>query len=507
MSPIRDVSLDVLGQIFLTYHHAFYSHSRPEPPWPEVTLSHVCQRWRDIALSSHFKTLWSIIIYDYRRLKDVSRINTYLQRSSPLPIDVTTKVANKLGPEGDKGPTVLSAEILDCLFSEAQLARWRSFTLVASPGENYAELVKRVHAAPAPLLESFSILNILGPNSEANQRDYSVQSLDPQIFVGESRVPKLTSIHLTDVGVQYLRPPLHHVVELSLEGPGGAKLIEWKDLIDVIFQLPTLRKLSIMGDILPGFEEDMPEVLLDPISTTPAIQAPYITQLRYDAGEDDVGEDWTFLSALLPRLSAPNLECLILGEIGEDKSFGDPTPNVVASFPKLKTVVLHAPWFGDVHAPDGGEQWYSWLSRATASSLETLKLIIDDPRENEMLTRDDLWPGIKEFVYSAPPLGDSDSTLEYTMNVVAQFADARPSLTTVYLPSPLPRDAARATCGPLRDAFELLKCQFTLKTFSTLWDVVPEAFVFKTTGWSVSQPECEGGVGELEVGGKSIRSC
>lgn len=511
MSVTRDVPLDVLGQIFIACHDIFYSQSHPSPTYPEITLSHVCTQWRNLALSSHFKILWSIIIYDFWYLNDISRVKTYLQRSAPLPIQVTLKLLTQPGYDH----RVFPQEIFDLVIS--QVGRWKEFTLVTSPGwtkeDDDTDVLKGPAAllwdAKAPLLESFSIINVL-PAGEPSESHFPVESLDLQILVLPGNAPKLTSVHLTDIGVQYLLPPLNSVVELSLEGGGGAMLIGWDDLVGVILQLPTLRKLSIMGDILPGFQDDLPADL--PLT----IQAPYITHLRYDAGEDEQEE--TILLTILPRLSAPNLECLILGNIMEHGAVFGGAPAVATDeedgsggvFPKLRTAVLIQPSCEDICNPDADARWYTWLSRA-APRLETLKLVDTVPAgEESILAKDNLWPTLKGLVYAplSIPLeeGAAAPTLETMLKVLVQFASARQSLETIRLPSKV-LSAARVG-DSCRILYRELEQKVKLKEFSALWDVAPEAFVFRTTGASDARPETPtswtGCVGDLEVGGKSI---
>ncbi|KAH6906027.1 hypothetical protein BKA70DRAFT_1290035 [Coprinopsis sp. MPI-PUGE-AT-0042] len=500
MPIFRDIPLDVLGHIFTTYHQDTYSQSRPSTPWPEVTLSHVCRQWRSLALSSHFKNLWSVIVYDCWRLHDVERVRTYLQRSNPLPIEVTLKILRTPDRDDEEFPE----NIIDLVFNE--VARWKTFTLVTSPGwmtedgaDAYEDPAQRLHDASGPLLESLSIINI-PLDAESSESHYP-------------RAPKLTSLHLTDLGVQYFLPPLSTIVELSLEGQGNAKLLTWDHFVNVILQLPTLRRLSVLGDISPGFEENLPEELIE--ST---VEAPYLTHLRYDAEMDE--EDETILFRLLPQLVAPRLEWLMLGNIMEGRSFGiaftanqdDSQSGVV--FPKLTTVVLHQCSYGGVRGPEEEQQWYAWLSRA-APGLERLVVVDCDQPENSIVKSGIVFWGIRELVYtpSAPSSGtsagengkDAAATTKGFMKTLSEFSSARQSLKTIVLPSAV---VDVVSPGGLWDQeLEKLRENVEIKGYATLEKVVPEAFVFRTPICSVPLASELGGVGLLEVAGKSIRGC
>ncbi|KAH6869843.1 hypothetical protein BKA70DRAFT_1451705 [Coprinopsis sp. MPI-PUGE-AT-0042] len=474
MPLFTDVPLDILGQIFTAWHQDAYSQSRPSPPWPEVTLSHVCRQWRNLALSSHFKNLWNIIIYDYWRLHDLERVKTYLERSAPLPIQVTLKILKK---KSHRVEDFLGDELLNLVCDE--VARWKTFT----PGGLEID-------------------------------DDPGASFTPRFLTGSA--PRLIAVSLTDIGVQLFLPPLNHVVELSLEGTGGAKLVGWDDFITIVLQLPTLRRLSAMGDILPGFDVDV-RVTGGLHGST--IEAPYITHFRYDGGYDP--EEETILTGLLYRLSAPNLECLMLGNIDEDKSFGaavndsNPSSGSRAVFPKLKTVLLYGCSIWHVDA-DAEEQWYAWLSRA-APGLETLKIAGSEGRGSSILNHRNIFSGIQELVYFPWSLAsnvtwtnaEKDAVMAETMKLLVEFSSARQSLRTIVVPSMVINAAGLE--GPWKEPYGILEASVDIKTFGTLWEVVPEAFVFRSTlssfasegpDWLLSH--WKESAEEFEVGGKSI---
>ncbi|KAH6906023.1 hypothetical protein BKA70DRAFT_450884 [Coprinopsis sp. MPI-PUGE-AT-0042] len=520
MPLFTDVPLDILGQIFTTWHQDAYSQSRPSPPWPEVTLSHVCRQWRNLALSSHFKNLWTIIIYDYWRLHDLERVKTYFERSAPLPIQVTLKILKKKSHRVEDFP---GDELLNLVCDE--VARWKTFTLAASPSINgdhwsevFADFAMRLKNAEAPLLESLSILNIVTDTGGLEVEDDPGASFTPRFLTGGA--PRLISVSLTDIGVELFLPPLNHVVELSLEGTGGAKLVGWDDFITIVLQLPTLRRLSAMGDILPGFDVDI-RVTGGLHGST--IEAPYITHFRYDGGYDP--EEETILTGLLYRLSAPNLECLMLGNIDEDKSFGaavndnNPSLGSRAAFPKLKTVLLYGCSISHADAPDVEEQWYAWLSRA-APGLETLKIAGSEGRGSSILNHRNIFSGIQELVYFPRSLAsnvtwtnaENDALMAETMKLLVEFSSARQSLRTIVVPSMVINAAGLE--GPWKEPYGILEASVDIKTFRTLWEVVPEAFVFRSTlsffategpDWLLSH--WKESAEEFEVGGKSIEGC
>src|SRR5580692_3705750 len=82
-APISRLPIEILIQVF-SYYPASDRHphirSRSPPPWLAVT--HVCQRWRDAALSCPF--LWvDIISTNFRWTEEM------LERSSDVPIHIT----------------------------------------------------------------------------------------------------------------------------------------------------------------------------------------------------------------------------------------------------------------------------------------------------------------------------------------------------------------------------------------------------------------------------------
>lgn len=254
-------------------------------PSTEVALSHVCQHWRRIALDD--PSLWRSFRYKTPRWKrdPLSRFTTYLNRSSPMSIDLF--IHFNLSSHEDM--ILLNAAAL-------QVHRWRRVTIISEDNKfNWSNFQSALQGRAAPALEYFSFRPSLFVASHVNSGHISpVTHLTPQIFTGGA--PKLTHIHLDSTVPYFFLPPLSNVTTFSLDAKYiGPSSMTWNAFLEIL-ALPRLTSLSIGGEVLLGPTE---EHLHQPI------ESHSLRHLRWSGDPDR-------LEHFLSYLSAPNLETLIL---------------------------------------------------------------------------------------------------------------------------------------------------------------------------------------------------
>ena len=207
-APISRLPVEILIQVF-SYYCASDRHPhvrfRAPPPWLAVT--HVCQRWRDAALSSPF--LWvEIISTNYRWAEEM------LQRSRDVPIHVTID---------DGGNTQKPCELKTArlLFSEIH----RTQSLVMTSAQTILSCMDILFdAEAAPLLQELIITNF-HPTT-------ALDLIARPLFGGKTPSLQLLSLYrcrvlwsspLLQCDLVYLsvshiphehRPPLHLVLEV-----------------------------------------------------------------------------------------------------------------------------------------------------------------------------------------------------------------------------------------------------------------------------------------------------
>ncbi|TFK23103.1 hypothetical protein FA15DRAFT_670834, partial [Coprinopsis marcescibilis] len=274
---------------------------------PEVTVSHVCQHWRGVALS--FPQLWSTFRYKTPKWKrpPIDRLTAYLTRSHPVCMDLYVYI------------TSVAHEDMSVLDMAAQhIHRWRRATIISEDNKfNWTKLSSTLQDKAAPNLEYFSFrpsLYVTGHTSSGHLAPIS--RLEPKIF--KRGAPKLAYIHLDSTVPYFFLPPIANVRTLCLDAKYvGPSSITWPAFLSIL-ALPSLTSLSIGGDVLlPPTADQVGE----------PIQAQSLKHLRWST-------DPTALDNLLSYLDAPNLETLVLCRIQLPNKPARPT----ASLPALRSL-------------------------------------------------------------------------------------------------------------------------------------------------------------------------
>ena len=166
------------------------SDNEPSVPF-QILVSHVCHRWREVALESHI--LWTTLDFTYRLRLEQARM--YIARSGGLPLNILIDCTfpehvdeedhpdhplyhenkKKLAEDGEDGTDKMDdgddneyddyiqflsqkelAQILDLI--EPEVSHWGVFQFHASTYGYIHLLMSRLHKLPsAPLLETFEV--------------------------------------------------------------------------------------------------------------------------------------------------------------------------------------------------------------------------------------------------------------------------------------------------------------------------------------------------------------
>ncbi|KAF9014371.1 hypothetical protein BDZ89DRAFT_1076706 [Hymenopellis radicata] len=148
----RTLPLEILSEVFLcTLPGDFIPNAfdASEPIWQ---LSHVCQRWRNVALS--LRSFWSTMFLRFpdaaQNEANVQRLETVIQRSRQGPLNVYLISCHS--PKPCSNPSILK-RIVNIVLAESY--RWRALHLTDDPGRLnmlYAPLHNRL-----PRLESLAL--------------------------------------------------------------------------------------------------------------------------------------------------------------------------------------------------------------------------------------------------------------------------------------------------------------------------------------------------------------
>ena len=352
---------------------ADWNETQKESKFPsEVVITHVCQRWRSIALD--LPKLWTTIYYGFRARylsgSPTHMLDVYVGRSSDLPLsfwfDFRQDPCNPYHG-------LLVAQAVQ------YVSRWR---LMAIYGWDFdmMEPIYDLRDVSAPLLEWLTI-------APGQHEDEMTTELIPQIFRGGA--PKLTYLMLDGSLIRDALPPVSNLTILRIEKD------EWDDHHDHddsededmdafyglqfflnLISLPALTQLSLAGYFI---------YIDDPL---PVIDMPNLERLRL--GRFDAA--WE----LLLSMRAPRLETLVLVRCGFLNT-GSPLQHV---FPALRKLYVIEGAFKRSIAPD--------FTRLTSQATEVvLSESFHVPSSRSLLQMilagcyaTEVWPGMTKMLYN-----------------------------------------------------------------------------------------------------------
>ncbi|KAH6917597.1 hypothetical protein BKA70DRAFT_339252 [Coprinopsis sp. MPI-PUGE-AT-0042] len=323
-----------------------------ERPAPEVTLSHVCQHWRQMALG--YPQLWSSFRYRTRKWRrdPINRLHAYLDRSNPLCIDL--HISLKGAPHEDMAILDLAAQHVD---------RWHGLTLVSEDNKfDWSRLQSALCDKSAPNLEYMTFRPSLAVVAGGDHvHVLPIRQLTPKIF--RRGAPKLTQIRLDATVPYFFLPPLANVTTLSLDAKYyGPRSISWAAFLDII-NLPSLENLSIGGYIIgPPLASD---------DTGEAIFARNLKHIRWSS-------DGVLLGFLFSYLDAPCLESAIFCGISLPH---DPSPalsTAKANLPSLRSLYI-------IECGTLSAHFIRFLASASPN-LKHLSMSYYQPWEGDLLT-------------------------------------------------------------------------------------------------------------------------
>jgi len=320
----------------------------------QVTVSHVCKHWREVALGT--PALWSEIDLETGRhaVQSHRRASAYLIRSKGYPLSICIDV-NECDPDDasfysgrsdyqSPDTNVQLQEAVDLLL--LHIGRWRKFKLVAEDYLYFHTVLSRLSTAPpAPLLEYLE-LHHFDEDLEPNYLLFPYSSHKTPFVLFDNHAPKLQYVSLYGVHIDWHNTTFLknlHYLELAYL-PQDVRP-SFNDFFTILRSSPGLRTLDLCmaGPCWPP--QDWP-TFLPPLPQDDHYHDPYIPtsfnnqsqaldeymilpklhelKLAYQTPED--------LAAFLNRVSMPTLHTLEINL--EDFEFTDFVRNFLIAPPK-----------------------------------------------------------------------------------------------------------------------------------------------------------------------------
>ena len=252
LQPIGRLPNELLSYIFL-----LIVSDPAENHLCTLTISHVCLKWREVALSNG--ALWARIVLTFPISKrKLSCANTWLSRSNISPLDILLDVRDpEWGWKEDDHKFRLEhmQSIMQMLI--AHVGRWQIVEMRADTWSPICTFLWHSRGAKAaPVLEKLSLSRC---NAYFTSRDQTFQSASlrrPIKLFGDIALGRLREVSLVGVHIDWSDPPLKNLTHLILQYHAHDVMPTLEQFQRILIACPTLRHLSVIGwgPILNGSE-------------------------------------------------------------------------------------------------------------------------------------------------------------------------------------------------------------------------------------------------------------
>ncbi|KAF9810052.1 hypothetical protein IEO21_07134 [Rhodonia placenta] len=221
----------------------------------EIVVSHVCSRWRNIALNT--PKLWTQI--NLSRLIIYNKVGSYLERSQNSPVDISLRLS-LFGLNDLRSPvygkSAISSYIVQVVHGVWQLisehiSHWRSFILeTINPQVMEAFIGLFNGCSPAPMLERLELVD----RSEIRSFYKTRKPLRVNIFSGET--PKISTIAMSGVYFDWpQKSRTQNLISLTLLHHEFATGPRYQVLARILRGSPNLKTLTL-SDFTPAGDPD-----------------------------------------------------------------------------------------------------------------------------------------------------------------------------------------------------------------------------------------------------------
>ncbi|KAI0791555.1 hypothetical protein BC629DRAFT_1593154 [Irpex lacteus] len=359
ISPVTALPPEILATIFDYYTHehsvsatetcaSAMSFSVLDSQRRSCNVSHVCRRWREIALRT--ASLWSAILLAQRqpggREDLLSQI--FLERSLRTPLDIEI-------PWNDPDTQTLQDQLIPLL------GRVRTLK-IKNISHTRLNLLAQLNC-PAPMLETLQIcLNHL-PGSDAFLAEHFPQEL-PTLFAGQT--PKLKHLDL-DLFTAFSGNRFENLTYLRFDSQTYRAIDEVKRLFAVLEASPYLEQLSLRSCALDPVVQQTIRESDEPIwfsSTGERVALHHLRYLDFDCCEP------TFVNPLMSQIKVPrrnlvvsSINCRRGSVLGNLTTIPDPNATSrAAPLPSITTVNVSWDRFKSVLIKASGPDTAVWVS-------------------------------------------------------------------------------------------------------------------------------------------------
>ncbi|KAF8555627.1 hypothetical protein OG21DRAFT_1507524 [Imleria badia] len=229
-----------------------------------IVVSHVCQHWRDAALST--ASLWTNVIVSPVSRPPYPHVAAFLERSKCLPIDIRVRLKPQIRSRLQSIPSPSMTDLASlCSLLVAHVHRWRSVDVGAvSHQQMYALLdaISDTAVTTAPRLVSL-VLCVDYP-IEDDDKTFKLLIIARNFSLFSGSAPCLTHVHSERVFIDWNQGWMSHgsrLTTLELVGHYEEMSPSWDEFKTILRGAPALERLVLHQSGPPG---DPPTLVMDP---------------------------------------------------------------------------------------------------------------------------------------------------------------------------------------------------------------------------------------------------
>ncbi|KAF7797426.1 hypothetical protein EIP86_008621 [Pleurotus ostreatoroseus] len=309
-------------------------HPNPQSSLFQVLASHVCKRWREVAIVN--PSLWSVI--EFRGgTEDLERSKVYLERAKRAALTIYIDLAIDEADRDEEEEEILSTletarehdlykdldEFLHLI--QPQYQCWRVLEVMVSHYLLMHLVLETLTACPgAPVLETLQLY--LYDEHVDDEHFHPAQYRQQDFVLLNGDVPRLTRVALWGVHLNWTKSTfLSNLTELELAYHAMDVRPSFRDFLRILRTSPDLESLSLCQSGPAGMPSDWLDSVVgsgvDAESTSMGSEAPLsITLPIVDLVLAFLPPD--YLVALLDRISTPKVQSLALDfDNGDYKDF------------------------------------------------------------------------------------------------------------------------------------------------------------------------------------------
>ena len=234
---------EILSVIF-----SLIAHDPTANPMSFAAITHVCSRWRQIALADG--SLWSRVVLTYPLYPHhLSYAISWLQRSANAPIDIFLDLRDPSWDWNEDAHNFRWQEMEPIMrIFLPHVCRWRRLELLMDTwAPIFTFLWYTRHVKSAPILETVSISRCNLYFAARGQVFRPISLRQPIQFFGEAALERLTSVSLAGVHINWNQPSLRNLTNLELKFHASDVMPSIQQFAAIFEACPSLIHLALFG--------------------------------------------------------------------------------------------------------------------------------------------------------------------------------------------------------------------------------------------------------------------